>query len=230
MTRAPHPSGLSFLVRFFLAFLTLLAPALQAQPAGYSNANPDPLPMRNLQIEVRQVRGGSQIQGTVGAQGGVLLQPGHSGATVNLTAQNSQRSDARDLMQRVLVLNGRPVAINLGNTTPLRLMQAFVQNGVLRYVGSTVLIDANSGFSARPVWRGGSSAELELAAVQSRPGTAGAAPSSSSASTSLALVLGEWVTVAQSDDAATANSSGPAGMGQTSGRETLTVEVRVSVR
>ena len=217
-------------MRFFLAFLTLLGPALHAQPAGYSNANPDPLPMRNLQIEVRQVRGGSQAQGMVGAQGGVLLQPGHSGATVNITAQSSQRSDARDLVQRVLVLNGRPVAINLGNTTPLRLTQAFVQNGVLRYVGSTVLIDTNSGFSARPVWRGSSSAELELAAVQSRSGTAGAVPSSSSASTSLALVLGEWVTVAQSDDAATANSSGVAGAGQTSGQEALTVEVRISVR
>ncbi|ABE46532.1 hypothetical protein [Polaromonas sp. JS666] len=230
MTHAPHPSRLSFLMRFFLAFLTLLGPALHAQPAGYSNTNPDPLPMRNLQIEVRQVRGGSQAQGMVGAQGGVLLQPGHSGATVNITAQSSQRSDARDLVQRVLVLNGRPVAINLGNTTPLRLTQAFVQNGVLRYVGSTVLIDTNSGFSARPVWRGGSSAELELAAMQSRPGTAGAVPSSSSASTSVALVLGEWVTVAQSDDAATANSSGVAGAGQTSGQEALTVEVRISVR
>lgn len=217
-------------MRFFLAFLTLLAPALQAQPAGYSNANPDPLPMRNLQIEVRQLRGSAQGQQALGAQGGVLLQPGHSGATVHITAQNSQRSDARDLVQRVLVLNGRPVAIHLGNITPLRLTQTFVQNGVLRHVGSTVLIDANSGFSARPVWRGGNSAELELAAVQSRPGSVGAAPSSSSASTSLALVLGEWVTVAQSDDAATASGSGLAGTGQTSGRQTLTVEVRVSVR
>lgn len=230
MTHAPYPSRLSFLMWFFLTFLTLLAPALQAQPAGYSNANPDPLPMRNLQIEVRQVRGGSQAQGTVGSQGGVLLQPGHSGATVNITAQNSQRSDARDLVQRVLVLNGRPVAINLGNTTPLRLLQAFAQNGVLRYAASAVLIDANSGFSARPVWRGGSSAELELAAVQSRPGSVGALPSSSSASTSMVLPLGEWVTVAQSDDAAMASGSSLAGAGQTSSREALTVEVRISAR
>lgn len=201
-------------MRFFLALLTLLAPVLQAQPAGYSNANPDPLPMRNLQIEVRQLRGSDQGRQALGIQGSALLQPGHSGATVNLTAQSSQRSDARDLMQRVLVLNGRPVAINLSNTTPLRLMQAFVQNGVLRHAASTVLIDANSGFSARPVWRGGNSAELELAAMQSRPGSVGALPSSSSASTSLALPLGEWVTVAQSDDVATASSSGLAGAGR----------------
>jgi len=220
---------LRFSRQFFLLLFTLLAPGLQAQPAMSSIANPDPLPMRNLQIEVRQVRGGSQAQGMVGAQGGVLLQSGQSGATAHITAQNSQRSDARDLVQRVLVLNGRPVAINLGNTTPLRLMQAFVQNGVLRYAGGTVLIDANSGFSARPVWRGGGSAELELAAVQSRPGSVGALPSSSSTSTSLALPLGEWVTVAQSDDAATASSSSLAGAGQTSGREALKVEVRISV-
>ena len=215
--------------QFFLLLFALLAPGLQAQPAIASIANPDPLPMRNLQIEVRQLRGSDQGQQALGAQGGVLLQPGHSGATAHITAQNSQRSDARDLVQRVLVLNGRPVAINLGNTTPLRLLQAFVQNGVLRYAGGTVLIDANSGFSARPVWRGGNSAELELAAVQSRPGSVGALPSSSSASTSLALPLGEWVTVAQSDDVATASSS-LAGAGQTSGREALKVEVRISVR
>ena len=220
---------LRFPRQFFLLLFTLLAPGLQAQPATHSIANPDPLPMRNLQIEVRQLRGSDQGQQALDAQGGVLLQPGHSGATTHITAQNSQRSDTRDLVQRVLVLNGRPVAINLGNTTPLRLLQAFVQNGVLRYTASTVLIDTSSGFSARPVWRGGNSAELELAAVQSRPGSVGALPSSSSASTSLALPLGEWVTVAQSDDVATASSS-LAGAGQTSGREALKVEVRISVR
>ena len=209
---------------------TLLAPALQAQPAMSSIANADALPMRNLQIEVRQLRGSDQGQQALGAQGGVLLQPGQSGATAHITAHSSQRSDARELVQRVLALNGRSVAINLGNIMPLRLMQAFVQNGVLRYTASTVLIDASSGFSARPVWRSGNSAELELAAVQSRPGAVGALPSSTSASTSLALPLGEWVTVAQSDDAATASSSGLAGAGQTSGREALKVEVRLSVR
>ncbi|MGH6637510.1 MAG: hypothetical protein ACREBY_02765 [Polaromonas sp.] len=212
-----------------------LAPELRAQPAINSIATPDPLPLRNLQIEVRQLRDGSQAHGTLGAQGGVMLQPGHSGATLDITAQNSQRSDARDLVQRVLVLNGRNVTINLGNSTPLRLVQALVRNGVLRYVSGTVLIAANSGFSARPVWRGGERAELELAAVQStRPGAAPpsslASLSSSSTSTALTLPLGEWVTVAQSDDAASSGGSGLAGNAQSATREVLRVEVRISVR
>lgn len=158
-----------------------------------------------------------------------MLQPGNSGATVNITAHNGQRNDARDLMQRVLVLNGRNVNISLGNSRPLRLVQTFMQNGVLRYAAGTAWIDVNSGFTARPVWGGGDSAELELAAVQTtRSGTA--LPSSSSTRTALAWPLNEWVTVAQSDDVAASGSSGPQGNAQSAGREELRVEVRISVR
>lgn len=221
-----------FTFALLLVPIMLLTQAVQAQPAINSIANPEAVPMRNLQIEVRQVRNSSLSQSALGAQGGITLQPGRSGANVDITAQDSQRNDSRDLVQRVLVLNGRNVNINLGNSRPLRLMQVFVQNGVRRQVGGTVMIDANSGFSARPIWRGGDSAELELAAVQaSRSGNAALAPlSSSSASTSLALPLGEWVTVAESDDASAGSSSGLTGSGQSAGREGLRVEVRLSVR
>lgn len=180
--------------------------------------------MRNLQIEVRQVRNNVLSQSALGAQGGVTLQPGRSGANVNITAQDNQRSDSRDLVQRVLVLNGRNVNINLGNSQPLRLVQA-------RQAG-TVFIDANSGFSARPLWYGGDSVELELAAGQSsRSGTSPAAPlSSSSVNTSLSVRLGEWVTVAESDDASAGSSSGITDSRQSNRRDGLRVEVRLSVR
>jgi hypothetical protein len=211
-----------------LMLFMALAPGLRAQPAINSGATPESLPMRNLQIEVRQVRDSSRSNEALGAQGGVILQPGNSSANVNITAQNSQRNDTRDLMQRALVLNGRSVNINLGNSRPLRLVQTFVQNGVVRYVGGTVLIDANSGFSARPVWRGGDSAELELAAVQSM--RSGGMPSTSSASTALALPLNEWVTVAQSDDAMSGSNNGLTGSNQSASREGVRVEVRMTVR
>ncbi|MEO7886726.1 MAG: hypothetical protein ABI893_01200 [Polaromonas sp.] len=221
----PFSSSASIILMLFMA----LAPGLRAQPAINSGASTETLPMRNLQIEVRQVRGSSSSREALGAQGGVVLQPGNSGANVNITAQNSQRSDSRDLMQRVLVLNGRNVNINLGNSRPLRLVQTFVQNGVVRYIGGTVLIEANSGFSARPVWRGGDSAELELAAAQSmRSGSA--LPSTSSASTALALPLNEWVTVAQSDDALSGSNNGLTGSSQSASREGVRVEVRMTVR
>jgi hypothetical protein len=113
-----------------------------AQPTGNPGQGSEALPMRNLQIEVRQAGSSLRSQSALGAQGGVVLQPGRSGANANITAQDSQRSDARDLVQRVLVLNGRNANINLGNSQPLRLVQA-------RQAG-TVFIDANSGFSARP--------------------------------------------------------------------------------
>jgi hypothetical protein len=200
------------------------AQVLRAQPAASALTSPEPIPMRNLQIEVRQAGSSLRSQSTLGAQGGVVLQPGRSGVNASITAQDSQRSDARDLVQRVLVLNGRSANINLGNSQPLRLVQA--------RQAATVFIDANSGFSARPLWYGGDSVELELAAGQaSRSGASPSAPlSSSSVSTSLSVRLGEWVTVAESDDAGAGSSSGIADSRQSTRRDGLRVEVRLSVR
>ena len=203
----------------------LLLPLLAAAQTSISpGAGPEALPMRNLQIEVRQAGSSLRAQSNLGAQGGVVLQPGRSGANVNITAQDNQRNDARDLVQRVLVLNGRSANINLGNSQPLRLVQA-------RQAG-TVFIEANSGFSARPLWYGGDSVELELAAGQAgRPGGSPMAPlSSSSVSTSLSVRLGEWVTVAESDDAGAGSSSGIADSRQSTRRDGMRVEVRLSVR
>ena len=207
-----------------LMLLMGFAQVLRAQPAISPAASTEAIPMRNLQIEVRQAGNSLRSQSALGAQGGVVLQPGRSGANAGITAQNSQRSDARDLMQRMLVLNGRSANINLGNSQPLRLVQA-------RQAG-TVFIEANSGFSARPLWYGGDSVELELAAGQaSRTGASPAAPlSSSSVSTSLSVRLGEWVTVAESDDAGAGNSNGIADNRQSTRRDGQRVEVRLSVR
>ena len=218
MKPSSSPASLAFML--FMA----LAPALQAQPAINSGASPEALPMRNLQIEVRQAGSSLRSQSALGAQGGVVLQPGRSGLNAQITAQDSQRSDSRDLVQRVLVLNGRNANINLGNSQPLRLVQA--------RQASTVFIEANSGFLARPTWYGGDSVELELAAGQaSRTGSSPQAPlSSSSTSTSLTVRLGEWVTVAESDDASAGNSSGIADSRQSTRRDGMRVEVRLSVR
>ncbi|MGH8804097.1 MAG: hypothetical protein ACREXN_05075, partial [Polaromonas sp.] len=71
----------------FLLLFMALAPELRAQSAINSIANQEPIPMRNLQIEVRQVRDGSRSENTLDAQGGVMLQPGNLGATANITAQ-----------------------------------------------------------------------------------------------------------------------------------------------
>ena len=212
------------LAALLLTPLLAAAPGLMAQNTINPPAGPESLPMRNLQIEVRQAGSSLRSQSVLGAQGGIVLQPGRSGANANITAQDSQRSDARDMVQRILVLNGRPANINVGNSQPLRLVQG--RQAV------TVFIDANSGFSARPVWYGGDSVELELAAGQAnRTGSSPLAPlSSSSTSTSLTLRLGEWVTVAESDDASAGNSSGIADSRQSTRRDGQRVEIRLSVR
>jgi len=209
-----------------LLLMPLLAatPGLKAQTTVNPAAGPESLPMRNLQIEVRQAGSSLRSQSALGVQGGVVLQPGRSGVNAQATAQDSQRSDTRDLVQRILVLNGRPANINLGNSQPLRLVQG--------RQAATVFVDANSGFSARPVWYGGDSVELELSAGQAnRTGSSPLSPlSSSSASTSLSVRLGEWVTVADSDDAGSGSSSSIADSRQSTRRDGQRVEVRLSVR
>jgi hypothetical protein len=183
--------------------------------------------MRNLQIEVRQLRGGTQSQSMLGASGAVVLQPGQSRGAIDITAQNRQRSDSGELVQQVLVLNGRSANVMLGNSVPLRLLQSFMRNGAIRYGTATVLVDANSGFSARPIWRGDHLAELELSAVQSQR-SAVPLTSASSVITTLVLPLNEWVTVAQSDEALSAGTSAPTGSAQSASQSALTVQVRIS--
>lgn len=203
--------------------------AVWAQVAPDSIAKPEALPMRNLQIEVRQLRGSSQSQSALGASGVVVLQPGQSRGHIDITAQNRQRSDAGELVQRVLVLNGRSANVMLGNSVPLRLLQSFMRHGVLRYGSATVLVEANSGFSARPLWRGDNLVELELGAVQSQRGAA-PGPSGSSVVSTLVVPLNEWVTVAESDEALSSSASAPTGNTQSSSQSGLTVQVRMSVR
>ncbi len=209
----------------------LLLVVVAAMPAAWSQSMPgaDQLPLRNLQIEVRQLRESNQSQSQMGASGAVVLQPGQSGGRVNVTAGNSQRSDSGDLVQRVLVLNGRGANIMLGNSVPLRLLQGFMRDGVVRTTSSTVLIDANSGFSARPLWRGDHMAELELSAMQSNRNAA-VLPAQTSVVTTLVLPLNEWVTVAQSDDAISGSSSGSWSSGQSAARSALTIQVRMTAR
>lgn len=217
----------------FSALLAVLfmAPALiaRAQIAPDLIAVQAPLPIRNLQIEVRQVRDSSQSRNTLGASGTVLLQPGHSGGQVHIEAQSGQRTESGDVAQRLLVLNGRSANILLGNSVPLRLLHSFVQNGIVRYGSGTVLVNAGSGFAARPLWRGGDSAELELAAVQSTR-SATSPPTDSRVVTTLVVPLNEWVTVAQSDEDGTGSSSGLFNNTQSASRSALTVQLRISVR
>jgi len=212
-----------------LVLACFLAPALvlQAQPAINSGAIGDsPLPLRNLQIEVRQVDDARGERERIDADGAVRLQPGASGLGVTLSAQaqNDQRSG--QLQQRALVLNGRRATIRLGNLVPLQLLQSFQRQGRWITVPGTVWLPTDSGFDAVPRWDGGTQVALELQALQGRD-----APASTAAvATTVVLPLNEWVTVAESEAAQDSQSGSLTGTARGSRRTRLQMQVRVTLR
>ncbi len=213
-------------LRLYTLALLALPALLQAQamtPAA-------PLPLRNLLIEVRQDDGSSDTRERVAADVNARLQPGRGEADVNIDARSRQSERSGRAQQQVLVLNGRPAAIVLGLSVPLRLRQLVTQGAVRRSVPGTVWRQAGTGFTATPVWEGGDSVYLELTATQGRQPLGQGA----STSTTLLLPLDEWMTVADSEDVQD-NRQGAAGLGG-GGRETrsssrsLRVQVRICLR
>ena len=212
--------------RLLILALLGLPALLQAQTV----APAAPLPLRNLLIEVRQDDGRSNSSERVAADVGARVQPGRSEVDVAIEARRRESASSGRAQQQVLVLNGRPAAINLGSSVPLRLRQFITQGGIRRSVPSTVWVQAGTGFSATPIWEGGDSVYLELAASQGRQ------PLGQSASTNstVLLPLDEWTTIADSEDVQD-NQQNAAGLGG-GGRETrsssqsLRVQVRISLR
>lgn len=213
----------------FLFFLAL-ARVLYAQDAISSGANTNSsdavLPLRNLQIEVRQRQHEDSARAAVESTGTVRASPGRSTANIDITGQGTTRGQAAMAHQQVLVLNGRRATIALRNTLPLRLMQAYVRNGVLVLVPGTVLIETGTGFDATPRWDGQNLVELELAATQTQVTHRG---QTSNAVTLLTVPLGEWITVAQSEQESTGTRSGLDGRADWSKQSGTEVQVRVSV-
>lgn len=212
--------------RLCLVALLTLPVLLQAQPV----APAAPLPLRNLLIEVRQDDGSSNSNERVAADVNARVQPGRAEADIAIEARTRQSERSGRAQQQVLVLNGRPAAIELGQSVPLRLRQLVTQGGVRRSVPGTVWLQAGTGFTATPSWEGGDMVYLELAATQGRQ----ALGPSASTSTTLMLPLDQWTTVAENEEALDEQQGGlsiGAGRRETrSGSTRLRVQVRVSVR
>ena len=207
-----------------LALFWHLAPDVYAQAAINSGANATPLPLRNLLIEVQQVQSEDGQQAGVDVQGGRVtggLAQGRSGGTA---------------VQQILILNGRPARIAVQTQTPLRLLQSLVRNGQIVTTQGTVLIDAGTGFSALPRWDGGNVVEVELNTQQAlRPlfpqaGAVSAPPAQSSTGSSMLLPVGEWMTVAESEQTQQGQYNslrGAQGQGTTTRTE---VQLRIQLR
>ena len=207
-----------------LALFWHLAPAAYAQAAINSGAIATSLPLRNLLIEVRQV------QSEDGQQAGLDVQGGR------VTGGLAQGRSSGTAVQQILILNGRPARISVQTQTPLRLLQSFVRNGQIVTTQGTVLIEAGTGFSALPRWEGGDVVEIELNTQQAlRPlfpqsGAVNAPPAQSSTGSSMLLPLGEWMTVAETEQNPQNNQQSLRGAQMQSGVARTEVQLRVSVR
>ncbi len=215
-----------------LACFSALALATYAQPAINSGADwkdghAASLPLRNLQIEVRQTDQDRSTRERLDAEVAARAQAGQSGAAIGITAQDEQRSRSGSAQQQVLVLNGRRAAIVLRNTVALQLLQSFQRRGVWVTVPGMVWLQAGTGFDATPRWDGGDTVELELSTLQGRQPLAG---ESARTSTAIVLPLGEWTTIAESEQVQDSQQSGLTGSGRSSSQSVLRVQVRVSLR
>jgi hypothetical protein len=179
------------------------------------------LPMRNVQIEVRQVLSqDSQRAGVEGAARVQVERNGQVGVAGQLQLQQRQTTQSNSVGQYALVLNGRSTRIALGSSTPLRVWQSYLRNGAPVYIQGTVMVDTGSGFWATPRWDGGQWVELEIAAQQMN----------ASVSSTLVLPLNEWTTIAQSDQNMVGSSAGLGGSSNQSGHTASDVQVRLTIR
>jgi len=208
--------------------------SLGAGLAAQTLSNPAPgLPMRNLQIEVRQMQSNSSDSTSAGASGTVRI--GNNGQVgVNGQVQIQQNSQIRSGSnnQFALVLNGRSTRIALGATVPLRVYQTYVRNGQRILAEGNVLLEANTGFSATPRWNGADTVELEIGAQQAlaaSPQSGGLNPTSSITSV-VVVPLGEWSTIAQSEQSGNTTDRGLLGGASSANQSAVEVQVRVTVR
>ncbi len=214
---------------FFLTAFVALAPVVRAQPAINLEANSSfsasTLPLRYLLIEVRQVSVNEANDTSLRSRGEVTLRPGASSATGEIRGNSRQRTQSLNSQQQVLVLNGRPASISLRNSMPLRLVQTVFHNGAMIIVPGVVILESGTGFNAVPRWDGQGSVELAVSASQGQ----GRYQNQTASTASMVIVnLGDWVTVAQSDQQSIGTSADGSGFGDTRQTQGTQVQVRVT--
>lgn len=228
MSTSPSASPASWRRRHLLArgiwSFMLIAPATIAQPAINSIATTDPLPLRNLLIEVRQMQSSNREQSGALAEGGLQFGSGGSAsAQTRLSLSQQQEQQSGTASQQMLVLNGRSAAIALRTSTPLRLMQTQFRNGRPVLVQGFVLLEASTGFVATPRWDGTDQVELAIAASQ-------AGRASFNNDSTLVLPLGKWVSIAHSETNNRSLQSSVVGLASQTDQFSTELQVRLSVR
>lgn len=212
--------------RPLLAAAALLALAATL-PARGQNA---PLPLRNLLVEVRQGEASTLAQRSAGIDGARIEMGGAGGSrgSVDGTLDARSRSSSGQGTQQLLVLNGGSAALNIGTSTPLQWLSWVWTPSGPRQVGSSSSVDTGRSVQVRPSWTGGDAPVMvELRSASAAFGQRGAVEQANALST-LAVPLGQWITVASGDSSGSQRDRGLLSAGDSSSTRGFVVELRVT--
>ena len=188
---------------------------LCAFAGAYAQGNS--LPLRNLLVELRQTDELSAAGQSAGVSGGAVVigSDGQVGANVGIGAQARSRDASRDMVQQLRVLNGGQASVRLARSMPLQFLHVVRSPQGTQVMPATLWTDVGSGFAVRPRWPGGQApVTVEVSAESGSIGgsmSGGATGSSAQRQmllTTVQLPLGEWVTIASSDESASDRRSG----------------------
>ncbi len=203
-----------------LSALVLLVPLVLPLPA---QAADKPLPARNLWVELRWVEGRVSAAAVAGVRDGALVL-GTDGAVsprgqILLGTQGQQTREQR--LDRLLVLNGRSARIRLEEQRPLQWLDYQLRMGPDGQGPARIDLQPRelwqsiaSGFSLTPRWPGGGAqVEVELHIESPQPATGSASPAAAPAAqqqlhSTVALGLGQWLTIARSGQALQREAAG----------------------
>lgn len=190
------------------------------------------LPLRNLRVEVRQTGSTATANTNYGANARIILQPGNSRGNIGLHGSDNTGKNSKQSAQQALVLNGRRVRFTTGNTQALRVIQTvYTRHNGVAIAPSTVFIQRNTGFYARPEWYGGQNAEVEITAMLDRSDpyrVRKLEKETATASTTVSLPLHQWVTIAEAHDTQADQQSGTLHSNRRQHTDSMKIQMRIT--
>ena len=202
-----------------------------APSAGFGQSRPASLPMRNLLVEVRQAEASSLDASAAGVERGAVVigSDGRVSGRATLGVEARSGSAGAQVSQQLTVLNGGRASLRMGTAQPVQWLQVALtpQGPAVVGLGSS-FVDTGRGVLVQPRWPGGNApvtveVEVESSAPTREGGTAG-----TRSLTTLALPLGEWVTVAETGESGTRRESGTLSTRDVAAGRRLVVQMRVS--
>jgi hypothetical protein len=206
------------------------AAAAQGRAPGPGGAA---LPLRNLLVEVRQSEHTrtQEQQAGVSSGGVVVRSDGQVSGSAGVTLQAGSQARDGGVTQQVRVLNGAQASVRLSRALALQWWQVtWTPQGVQALPGVQWL-EAARGFVVRPAWPGGDQpVQVEVSAEGARLQADPAAPGTDGRRvlTTVQVPLGQWVTIASSDDTAGRSERGVLSSREAQSARQEVVELRVT--